>query len=151
MPRHKYINTGPKCYSMQYSSHDSSSKCGHYSNQCTCINNTGNLSTIFCHSDKQSGSEYPSPDTASGCNFHTVHAAGSDRNWLTTYGCNWHLEAYNPRHQVSICIHRHMDNKIISMVRHDNRGKSLFNRWNECNVSIHMHLETTVYRNINFD
>jgi len=52
---------------------------------------------------------------------------------------------------VSICIHRHMDNKIISKVRHDNRGKSILNKGNRYKVRIHLHLEIIVYRNINFD
>jgi len=40
--------------------------------------------------------------------------------------------------QVSICIHKHMDNKLNIMVGHDSRGKSIFSEENRWKISIHM-------------
>ena len=148
---HKKHSTGLQRYFMRNSSLESSSKWGQLRNRSISRSNTGCLSVIFFHSGKQSASEYPNPDSASEWTVHSVLAAGSARNCLTPYSCNWQLEAYKTRLQVSICIHRHMDNKLVSMVRHDSTGKSVFNRWNKCSASIHKHLETTVNHNINFD
>jgi hypothetical protein len=131
----------------------SSSNCGQFSNHCNSINNTDYLSAIYFQSVQQTASECPNPDTASEWTVHPVRAAGSQQhcNWLTPYGCNWHLEAFKTRLQVSICKQRHMDNKCVSILGHDETGKSIFNKWNKCKVSIHMHLQTTVYLNITFD